>query len=401
MDLQHATTRTSVNDERPDEAHTQLQRRRLVFVRLICIVLVTYTLAFFGTGLALAFAQHRAICTGLTCVLPIPEALVYFAIATLIFWRKSDDWMALLVALMLVLLAPLSTLPEAIFTLLGSILVTQVLLSVSFYLAFASFLPFFFLFPNGRFVPPWTPWVVAVFLLWFASLLLWLFLLPGRAGWQFYYLTGIGLLFIVLIAQVYRYQQVSTPVERQQTKWAMVGTSIAAWGYFLSLYIEVSGTRALLLLIPLSIGIAVLRYRLYDIDVLINRTLIYGTLTGILILVYFGLVFALQFFLRRLIGETNDITIVISTLAIAALFQPLRRRIQSVIDRRFYRRKYDAAKIIESFSATLHNEVDLNTLSEQLQAVVQETMQPTHVSLWLRPSEHDGTHRAPWRTTSR
>jgi len=125
------------------------------------------------------------------------------------------------------------------------------------------------------------------------------------------------------------------------------------------------------------------RSRLWDIDVLINRTLVYGTLTAILASVSIGLVIALQFLLRGLIGQTSDIAIVASTLAIRALFQPLRKRIQQVIDRRFYRRKYDAARTLAAFSATLRAEVDLSRLSEDLVAVVQETMQPAHISLWL------------------
>ena len=152
------------------------------------------------------------------------------------------------------------------------------------------------------------------------------------------------------------------------------------------------------LLIPLSIGFSILRYRLYDIDVLINRTLVYVTLTAILTLTYVGLILALQSLIHALTGQAGNQPVVIvgSTLVIAALFQPLRHRIQWVIDRRFYRRKYDAARTVAAFSATLRNEVELTQLSEHLVAVVQETMQPSHVSLWLRPASHERTeHKQP------
>jgi hypothetical protein len=153
------------------------------------------------------------------------------------------------------------------------------------------------------------------------------------------------------------------------------------WGY--SLYVAVFA----LLVIPVCTYIAILKYRLYDIDVVINRTLVYGSLTVMLALVYFGGVATTQMIFRALTGQEQQpqLAIVVSTLVIAALFNPLRRRIQGFIDRRFYRSKYDAAKTLEAFSAKLRDETDLDALRDDLVGVVRETMQPAHVSLWLRP----------------
>jgi hypothetical protein len=142
-----------------------------------------------------------------------------------------------------------------------------------------------------------------------------------------------------------------------------------------------------LLGVPLSTGVAIARYRLYDIDIVVNRTLVYGALTAALVAVYFGGVATLQALLRALTGQEQQpqLAIVVSTLAIAALFNPLRRRIRSFIDRRFYRSKYDARKTLGAFSAKLRDETDLNALGDDLMNVVREPMQPAHVSLWLRP----------------
>jgi hypothetical protein len=136
--------------------------------------------------------------------------------------------------------------------------------------------------------------------------------------------------------------------------------------------------------VPTAVGIAMLRYRLYGIDILINRTLVYGTLTAMLVVVYFGGIVVMQRFFVLLTGEKSTLAVVASTLLIAALFTPLRRRIQSFIDKRFYRRKYDAAKTLETFSIKLKDETDLGALGDNLVGVVRETMQPAHVSQWLR-----------------
>jgi hypothetical protein len=188
-------------------------------------------------------------------------------------------------------------------------------------------------------------------------------------------------------------------VERQQIKWftytGVVASSAALLTYTISeaigaLWLKWVGyvvMQVSIIGMPISMGMAILRYRLYNIDLLINRTLVYGSLTAMLALVYFGGVTVTQAIFRTLTGqqEQPQLAVVVSTLVIAALFNPLRRRIQGFIDRRFYRRKYDAAKTLEAFSAKLKDETDLDALHAELLGVVKETMQPAHVSLWLRP----------------
>jgi hypothetical protein len=204
---------------------------------------------------------------------------------------------------------------------------------------------------------------------------------------------------ISLFARLHR----AAGVERQQIKWfayaAAASVSATSLAYLIPglvdtpLWFERVGfalNAAFIPAIPISIGIAILRYRLYDIDILINRTLVYGALTVLLAAVYFGSVATTQAIFRALTEQEQQpqLAIVISTLAIAALFNPLGRRLQSFIDRRFYRRKYDARNTLECFSATLREETDLDALSDDLVGVVRETMEPSHVSVWLRSAEH-------------
>jgi hypothetical protein len=203
---------------------------------------------------------------------------------------------------------------------------------------------------------------------------------------------------LVALASVLVRLRRSRVVERQQIKWfayaAVLLATSAIITYVLS---EASSLRWLGWVafvpgmvgnagMPIAVGVAILRYRLYEIDILINRTLVYGALTATLVAVYFGGVASAQAIFRQLTGEVEQpqLAIVVSTLVIAALFNPLRRRVQAFVDRRFYRSKYDARKTLEAFSAKLRDETDLDALSDDLVGVVRETMQPAHVSLWLR-----------------
>jgi hypothetical protein len=263
----------------------------------------------------------------------------------------------------------------------------------------------FSLFPTGQFVPRWIGWLAVLFAVVWVGALMAAFhhLLPALFG-QLLTLVLYGFLGGFVVAQLYRYHAVSSRTERQQTKWIVFGVAVAVLSEFaytvasdLFPTLFATGSRADLLLsplvtglpilIPLSFGVAILRYRLWEIDAIINRTLVYGTLTLSLALAYFGLIIGLQSLVHLVTGTIAEqpLVIVASTLAIYALFRPLRRQIQTIIDRRFYRRNYDTARTLAAFSATLRQEVDLIQLSEQLVAVIQQTMQPAQVSLWLRP----------------
>src|SRR5215212_6131615 len=192
--------------------------------------------------------------------------------------------------------------------------------------------------------------------------------------------------------------------ERQQIKWLAYGGAVAVGAVFVSgviaIWSEDLGISLIiisLLGVPVFTGTAIVRHRLYDIDLLINRTLVYGSLTAMLVALYLGGVVELQRLLSPVVGDSNGLATVASTLAIAALFNPLRRRVQAFVDRRFYRRKYDAAKTLEAFNSRLRNETDLDALSNDLVGVASATMQPAHVSLWLRPDPEPKARSAAFR----
>jgi hypothetical protein len=269
------------------------------------------------------------------------------------------------------------------------------------------------LFPTGRLPSPrWRPvlWG-AVGYIGFFTLVVWLSPVSADTRLQEFVRNPLGLeialmnllvdllyltipLLVVVsgTAVIARFRR-SRGDERQQLKWFAYAVAVMVVVFVIWFSLELAGLVPLsalaftvpLLGLPIAVGIAILKYRLYDIDFLINRTLVYSALTVTLVALYFGGIVLLQGAFRALTGQNSTLAVVASTLVIAALFSPLRRRIQGFIDRRFYRKKYDAAKTLEAFSAKLRDETDLDALNAELVGVVRETMQPTHVSLWLRP----------------
>ena len=326
-------------------------------------------------------------------------SLVWFSIAAIVFWRRSDNLVALLVAVQLVTQGA----SDGAAALIGSqsawerpSLLLSVVNSILLYIFLA-------VFPNGRFVPRWIAWILIP-----TSVALCVPLvtsLPAAlSGFASLLTPATGIVIVLLIAaQIYRYRAVSTNVQRQQTKWVIAGISasiLVQIGFLIpfllvpslsapaALYPVLAGdvTSLTLTLGPIAFMFAILRYRLYDIDVIINRTLVYGSLTGILAAVYVGSIVGFQALARNVVHQDSPVAIVVATLVVTGLFQPLRFRIQASVDRRFYRSKYDAQKTLAAFSAALRQEVDLETLQDSVLRVVRETLQPEHISLWIRPT---------------
>jgi hypothetical protein len=357
-----------------------------LFGRQTLICPLTFTCPYDATTLhalqqaQISLAAYNIFVTGLGLLF----ALTFVGFSVLLFWRAFDQPVALLASFSFLLLGSgglvgdLSSMPLAL----------QVFVQIQTDCLFFCLGFFLVTFPDGRFAPRWS-WLIGCTL--FVQSIF--FQIPGPfniLSWPVpLFLTELVIAWGSPIAlQIYRYRRVSTPAQRQQTKLVIYGlscfmlisfvidavvlvptTSAAGALYYLA---STALPTLAFLLIPLSITMAILRSRLWDIDVLINRTLVYGLLTATLLVVYLVLVFSGQALLSSLLGQNNGVVLVGSTLIVAALFQPLRQRIQQIIDRRFYRRKYDAQKTLAAFSTVLRGEVDL----EQLLAVVEETMQP-------------------------
>ena len=421
------------------ESNTRLGGRWLIVARLAWLAWVVLVAGLFVASLPANFEHRRTVCAQTPCynlqltleqaqalqalglsldffaaytiALDVVFAAVHLAIALIIFARRSDDWLALFAAFTLVTFGTVTYLEG-----LGQLAADHPAwwLPVQFisFIGSVSILIFLYVFPTGQFVPRWTRWLAILWIVVEAPHYFFPDSTFSRATWPpvLVVLVFAGFFGAGVFAQIYRYRRVSDLAQRQQTKWVVFGVTAALGGLLgLSLLfliipsleqnlliVLVAGTAMLvfLLLIPLSIGMAILRSRLWDIDILIRRTLVYSVFAGVLALIYFGSVVILQQAIRAVTGRQQpEIVTVISTLAIAALFAPLRRRVQNAIDRRFYRRKYDAAQTLAAFSATVRDEVDLNKLTERLIAVVEETMQPAHVSLWLRKTDGKARQR--------
>lgn len=320
--------------------------------------------------------------------------IIWAGVGIFIFILRPNDWLALIASALLIIYnsSGYELQINSSYPALGP--------ASEFLFNFSNALLFLFigLFPNGRFSPRWMRWYwTGLILLNFLPLSTWVS--PGIFN-AIIVLFWVSFLLLGPYTQIYKYRNLSTTVERLQTKWIVLGFAFFAAAVLIgfslqSLYPENIVAELIYyrlvfdfagLMIPLSIGISILRYRLWDIDVVIRKTLQYSIVTGLLVLTYFGIVVMLQRILSPLTGSGySPLIIVITTLAIAALFNPLRHRVQNDIDRRFFRKKYDAGQVLEQFAQSARDEVSLEVLTAELSTIIQDVIQPEKVTIWLRP----------------
>ena len=277
--------------------------------------------------------------------------------------------------------------------------------------AYTTLVLFLYLFPNGSFAHRWARPVLPVLAALAISIAFFVDIQSSTPAARMLFVPFVLIVAGGVASQYYRYRYVSTPTERQQTKWMVVGfvsilIGIVGWVIPLEVLVIGPSEARLLYFIGLMaawvllwsfvmtlLAIAILKYRLWDIDVLINRALVYGLLTATSAAAYFGGVIVLQGIFRGVTGQESGLEVVVSTLVVAGLFVPLRRRVQGLIDRRFYRSRYDAERTLSAFGETARDEVNLERLSGALVGAVSDTMQPTHTSLWLRESARGNGRR--------
>jgi len=329
--------------------------------------------------------------------------LGYWALGGLILWRQGTSWFGLAVALALIVLPIVTYSGSNVWSAYNPVLFSlAVAVGIVGNVILVAFL---YLLPNGRFSPKWA-YIPLVGTILTVSLLTLeangITSIPTQAL-SLLQTTIVSLVLIGGGFQVYRYLRDSNLVERQQTKWIVFGVlsyvlSVMVWVLIFGgamaipngkprLLANLLGTFLiilLLLILPAAITIAILRYKLWNIDLIIRKTLVYALLSGLLALVYFGTVILLQTVFDSFSNQQSPVVMVISTLAIAALFAPLRRRVQAFIDRRFYRQKYDAKQVVAQFAQTARDEVSLDALTAELSRVVQVTMQPDRISVWFK-----------------
>src|SRR5579884_2770261 len=392
---------------------------RILWLAIFALVVVLYV-----RGIPVEYAQLHRVCPQQMCdnwilsrqaiaglpaiglsldgyawcliVLDLISAIVWLGLGALMYLRMRSDRMAIVAAFVLGLFRAGTY--GGIINALGATSATwKPAVTLVEFLGQFSVIFFFLVFPDGGFVPRWTIWLLPV-----AAAVTAVPLLPAAPVDVNTYtqLSLVGYAALVAI-QIYRYRRVSGPEERRRTRWVLFGGSIAFAGIAamqigvsflpvsgqsgpLASILQDAGWYALLLTIPISIAVAISRYQLWDIDALINRTLVYGSLTLSLIGLYILAVISLQALFRTLTGQSSDLAIAISTLVVAALFNPWRRRLQTFIDRRFYRRKYDATRTLHQLQRRLRDDLELTELKQDMLTLVHETMQPVSLALWLR-----------------
>jgi hypothetical protein len=339
-----------------------------------------------------------------TLALYLVQAAACLVVAALLMWRRSNDRIALLAAVMLVALGASSGLTVSTVLPAWAPVFDFLILA-----GFVSIVYLFYLFPDGRFVPGWSRWAFVPWILWLAmGIGLAALHRPVTSSfWLVLTLLTLALFGLGGLAQIYRFARISDPTQRQQTKWVVAGFAlIIAFETLSTLYLDLIGPALgqpapsgvvfeaastavnvlTLIFVPVSLGLAIFRHRLWDIDVILRRTLIYSIITVLLALAYFASVLALQTAFGALIGQgQSTLVTVLSTLVIAALFVPVRARVQAGIDRGFYRRRYDAARILAAFGASMRDDLELERLTERLLDAVEHTMEPASATLWIKP----------------